>query len=130
VSPAVTGSGHYVTSGGLRTFAFTVRTMSDGSVRGQFSGGNHQTRASWSGSLDCLVIDGTTAWIGGVYERSSNPSLIGSGFAFKAVDHGEGSGAPPDSMSRAMRGGTDCSTRPEPDPAYYYEIFGNIQIHR
>ncbi|HEY5546067.1 MAG TPA: hypothetical protein VIK50_08435 [Gemmatimonadaceae bacterium] len=130
VTPSVTGSGQYVLDGMLRTFAFTVRTMPDGSVRGRFSGATHQPLISWSGRLDCLVVDGNTAWIGGVYEHATNPSLVGVGFAFKAVDNGEGASADPDYMSRAMRGGTDCNTRPEPNPLYFYEIFGNIQIHQ
>lgn len=126
----VTGSGNYIGPNALRTFAFTVRVMPDGSVKGRFSGASHARPASsWSGPLTCVVVEGNVAWIGGIYEKATNPALVGTGFVFKAVDHGEGVAAVPDSMSRAMRGGNDCTLKPEPNPLYFYEIFGNIQVH-
>jgi hypothetical protein len=129
---SVTGSGHYtqlVGSPGWRTFSFTVRRMPDGSVQGRFSGGQHQPTNMWSGRLDCLVIEGNTAWIGGVYEHATNPNLVGTGFVFKVRDVGEGHGSEPDTTSRAMRGSNDCTTKPEPTMHWYAVEEGNIQIH-
>jgi hypothetical protein len=107
--------------------------MPDGTVRGRFVGAAHQPGGAnrWSGALRCLAIDGNTAWIGGIYEHATNPALIGNGFVFKVVDNGEGALATPDFTSRAMRGGSDCTLRPEPDPAFWYPVeAGNIQIHQ
>jgi hypothetical protein len=130
----VTGSGHYmqlVESPGWRTFSFTVRSMPDGGVSGRFSGGRHQPANKWSGRLVCLVIEGNTAWIGGVYEHATNPSLVGNEFVFKVKDVGEGKdpASEPDSTSRAMRGSSDCTTKPEPTMHWYPVEHGNIQIH-
>jgi len=126
----VTGSGHYTpASGGLRTFSFTVRRMPNGNVTGRFAGVAHLTTIQWSGRLICLVIDGNTAWIGGVYEHSTNAALIGTGFVFKVKDVGEGHGWDPDTTSRAMRGGSDCTIKPEPAPEFWYPVErGNIQV--
>jgi hypothetical protein len=34
-------------------------------------------------------------------------------------------------ISRAMRGGNDCTLRPTPNPEFYYQVeAGNIKIHR
>jgi hypothetical protein len=131
----VTGSGHYtqlVGSPGRRTFSFTVRRMPDGSVQGRFSGGQHQPANKWSGRLVCLVIEGNTAWIGGIYEHATNPDLVGNSFVFKVKDIGEGKapGSEPDSTSRAMRGSSDCTTKPDPVAMNWYAVeHGNIQIH-
>jgi hypothetical protein len=135
VTLAVTGSGHYTAAEGQwRTFSFTVRQMPDGTVQGRFAGTAHLPDGGvnhWAGPLTCVVVDGTEAWFGGVYERATNPALVGTGFTVKVEDNGEGRRADPDMISRAMRGGSDCTLRPTPNPEFYYQVeAGNIQIHR
>lgn len=135
VGAMVTGSGHYwePIADHWRTFSFTAREMPGGDVKGRFSGGVHGGGRinHWSGRVVCLEVDGNVAWIGAIYEHAPiNTGLVGRGFVFKVVDNGEGGLAPPDSISRAMRGGAECTNRPEPGPAFFYEVAGgDVQIH-
>ena len=131
---SVTGSGHYTpASGNLRTFAFEVKEDAYGGVYGTFQLiGHDQPPARWHGPLTCLSVTGNEAWIGGVYDRSTNPALIGTGFWFYVQDNGEGQGAPPDLVRRHVRSGNaeDCASRPDPTGEFLYPVeAGNIQVH-
>ena len=132
----VTGSGHYTGQNGfLRTFTFEVRTQSDGSVHGTFQLTSHvQPPNRLHGTLTCLSIVGNEAWIGGVYDRATNPALIGTGFGFYVMDNGAGHGAAADLMRRHVRNqvpGEWCATMPDVSGSpYLYPIeAGNISIH-
>ena len=134
VALSVTGSGHYTTSAGnLRTFAFEVKELQDGSVRGSFqlTGHGHPT-STLHGPLTCLAVVGNEAWIGGVYDRASSPVLVGTGFWFYVQDDGEGHNAPPDLVRRHVRSGNadDCASMPDPGTEFLFPVeAGNIQIH-
>jgi hypothetical protein len=132
---AVTGSGHYTNNAGnRRTLAFEVKETSDGTVHGTFQLTGHARPPNRShGPLTCLSVVGDEAWIGGVYESSGNPSLVGTGFWFYVRDNGEGHGATPDLVRRHVRSGNadDCASRPDPGTEFLYPIeAGNIQVHR
>ena len=102
---AVTGSGHYVnTVGDWRTMSFHVKRDSDGEVRGSFQMVLHrQPPLLFHGRLTCLSVVGNEAWIGGVYEKTTNPDLLGMGFGIYAQDNGQGAEAEPDKLLRHQR---------------------------
>jgi hypothetical protein len=106
------GGGHWhVTSGALRTFAFTAKTRADGTVQGQYQINNRDVSGSREhGTVTCLAVDGDEAWIGGVITHSSIPIRVGERRVFQVVDRGEGSGDPPDQASILIMGFTpaDC----------------------
>lgn len=131
---SVTGSGSYTTSAGnLRTLAFEVRELWDGSVRGTFQLTMHGTTTNTShGPLTCLAVDGNEAWIGGVYASSSNPALEGVEFWFYVQDNGQGHDAAPDLVRRHARSGNadDCASMPDPGTEFLFPVeAGNIQVH-
>lgn len=133
---AVTGSGHYVnTRDDWRTFSFHVRQDSDGEVRGGFQMILHrQPPLMFHGRLTCLSVVGNEAWIGGIYEKSSNPSLIETGFGIYVQDNGQGAKARPDKLLRNVRGQVPeqwCSEMQDVSGhGQLYEIeSGNITIH-
>ena len=131
---AVTGSGHYVnTLGDWRTMSFHVKQDSDGAVRGSFELVLHrQPPLLFHGRLTCLSVVGNEAWIGGVYEKATNPDLLGMGFGIYVQDNGQGSNAEPDKLLRNVRGQVpeewcaDVSAHGQP----YDIVSGNITIHR
>ncbi|MCG6957273.1 MAG: hypothetical protein LJF04_14890, partial [Gemmatimonadetes bacterium] len=130
----VTGSAHYTNNvGNFRTLTFEVRQALDGTVRGTFQLTGHDQPPNKShGPLTCLSVVGNEAWIGGVYEKTGNPALVGTGFWFYVKDNGEGKGAAPDLVRRHVRSGNanDCAARPDPGGEFLYPIdAGNIQIH-
>lgn len=132
---SVTGSGHYTTSAGaLRIFTFEVREESDGAVHGTFqlTGRSSQPPARLHGTLTCLSVVGQEAWIGGVYEHTSNPALVGTGFWFYVRDNGEGQAAAPDLVRRHVRSGNadDCALRMDPGTEFLFPVeAGNVQVH-
>ena len=137
VAHALTGSGHYVTADGAwRTFSFQVRRSSDGSVRGSFQlVGHDKPPKRWHGPLTCLSVVGNEAWVGGFYEKSTNPALLNTGFGFYVKDNGQGRNADPDLVRRHVRGQDDpgdwCSSMPDVSGSEF--LFpvesGNITIH-
>jgi len=137
VARAVTGSGHYVNSAGnWRTFSFHVRSSADGSVRGNFQLiGHDQPQKRWHGPLTCFSVVGNEAWIGGFYEKSTNPSLLDTGFGFYVKDNGQGRNADPDLVRRHVRGqanpGDWCSSMPDvSESPYLFAVeSGNVKIH-
>ncbi len=134
---AVTGSGHYTTAAGsLRTLSFHVRRMPDGRVQGSFQLVGHQKPLQrWHGPLTCFSVVGNEAWIGGFYEKSTNPALLGTGFGFYVKDNGEGNEAEPDLVRRHVRGMSDpgewCASMPDVSGSeFLFPIeAGNIRIH-
>lgn len=136
VAWAVTGSGKYVNNvGNRRSLSFQVRRMSDGSVHGVFQLVGHAQPPNKShGRLTCLSVVGNEAWIGGVYEKSSNSDLIGREFGFYVKDNGEGNAADPDLLHRHVRNddaaGWCLEQRDVSDSEQLWAIeAGNIQIH-
>ena len=134
-APAVTGSGHYFNSSGIRrTFSFHVRQDSDGNVHGNFQlVGHDQPPKRWHGPLTCFSVVGNEAWIGGIYEKSTNIDLIDTGFGFYVKDNGQGKGSDPDLLRRHIRGQVPeayCSVMPDPGSEFLFPIeSGNAKIH-
>jgi hypothetical protein len=134
---AVTGSGHYVNSGGnWRTMSFHVRQNSDGTVHGSFQMVLHtQPPRMFHGPLTCVSVVGNEAWIGGIYDKSYNPDLVGTGFGIYAQDNGQGANAAPDKLHRNVRDQAPeewCSEMRDVSGSdqLYDIVSGNITIHR
>lgn len=133
---AVTGSGHYTRpNGAWRTFSFQVREMRDGTTRGRFHlVGHERPQLKLHGRLTCVSVVGDEAWIGGIYERASNPGMVGMGFGFYVKDGGEGRWASPDLLHRHVRGQdpeTWCAEMRDLSASeFLYPVeAGNIVIH-
>jgi hypothetical protein len=119
----------------IHPFTFTVRIHADGSVDGRFN--YTQVRdgveLTAKGTLDCAVILGNQAWVGGVIEDSSRESLIGRDMWFQVQDNGEpGSDATPDMSSTLGAGapGTGdqyCDDHPPVLFPFFLET-GNLQV--
>lgn len=128
---SATGSGHAIVGGKLRTFAFTARAYSDGSVKGQAQIYNRSQPARSHLTLNCLAVSGHTAYASGIIDRSTNPTFVGKSAIFAVRDNGEGRNAPPDLISLAtvvFSGFTTC-TDPAMQPAPTITVErGNIQV--
>jgi len=119
----------------IHPFTFTVRVYADGSVDGRFN--YTQVRDGLelkvSGMLDCAVIQGNQAWVGGVIEKSSRETLIGRDMWFQVQDNGEpGSDETPDMSSTIGAGapGTGeqyCTDHPPVRFPFFLET-GNLQV--
>ena len=88
-----TGGGTYEKAGFLNTIAFTAQVDESGEVKGQAQFQLRDLDLRIHLDVDCLVVVGNQAWIGGVVKNSSNPALVGTRFVFTVVDNGEGQGA-------------------------------------
>ncbi len=120
----------------IHPFTFNVRVYADGSVDGRFNytqvrdGGEPLTV---TGSLDCAVISGNQAWVGGVIEQSSRESLVGLDMWFQVQDNGEpGSDETPDMSSTLGAGGPGtgdqyCADAPVVRFPFFLET-GNLQV--
>ena len=119
----------------IAPFTFNVRIYADGSAAGRFNyrqvrDGNELTVR---GSLDCAVIEGNRAWVGGVIEESSNASLIGRDMWFQVQDNGEPSDdATPDMSSTIGAGGPGtgeqyCVDHPPVRFPFFLDA-GNLQV--
>lgn len=100
VVASATGSGHhYVESfdGGWRTWSFTARAQSDGTVGGRFEVHNRSRpdvdnrKHFLAGPITCLSVVGNRAWIGGVVDQASG-AVKGYRIRFSVIDNGEGRG--------------------------------------
>jgi hypothetical protein len=119
----------------IHPFTFNVRLYADGSADGRFNytqvrDGNALTV---SGSLDCAVIQGNQAWVGGVIEDSSRASLIGLDMWFQVQDNGEpGADETPDMSSTIGAGGPGtgeqyCAAHPPVMFPFFLDA-GNLQV--
>ncbi|MGD8277509.1 MAG: hypothetical protein PVH00_05760 [Gemmatimonadota bacterium] len=137
VVESVTGTGNYTTAqGDWRTFNFTARRYSDGTVDGQWErirreDGNAADSKS-RGVVTCLTIVGNEAWIGGLTTRGlhSDPP---TGVAWRVLDSGAGTPAP-DRISAQYTWGMGypawyCANTPA-DPDLNDVRAGAIVVHR
>ena len=108
-----TGGGTYEKAGFLNTIAFTAQVDESGEVKGQAQFQLRDVDLRIHLDVDCLVVVGNQAWIGGVVKNSSNPALVGSRYVFTVVDNGEGQGAV-DELGEPVPSGllADCLTQP------------------
>ena len=119
----------------IAPFTFNVRIHADGRVAGRFN--YTQVRDSVAltvrGSLDCAVIEGNRAWVGGVIEESSRASLVGLDMWFQVQDNGEPSAdATPDMSSTIGAGGPGtgeqyCVDHPPVRFPFFLDA-GNLQV--
>lgn len=98
---SVTGSGHVTFTGEQRTFTFTARKYADGSVKGEAQLNNRAQDRVFHMALDCLVVNGNKAFVGGVVDHSTIPGDVGLIWDFEVVDNGESTKDPVDQISLA-----------------------------
>jgi hypothetical protein len=93
--------------GGLCTFSFHA-TQKDGTVRGSFEGKCRPQDIEFHGNIDCLVINGNEAIIGGANTQArmgpdaTFPLDVGWRVWAKVRDNGEGSNSLPDEFTDVM----------------------------
>jgi hypothetical protein len=104
-------SGHAVTviNGAERSISFSAVLESDGSVSGQARLDSEATGLSFVLELNCLVITGGLARIGGEVTQSSSPALIGANVIFHAEDNGQVPTDAADRISSAFITGSTCA---------------------
>jgi hypothetical protein len=137
VLASVQGAGHVRRPDGTsRIFTLTATKYADGRVGGSYTleiaGPGTPTRVR--GDITCLVVDGSSAYIGGDVDRfDANPfPTVPGGMAVEIIDNGEGAGSPPDLLSPAFFTETqqevlDYCAAPAPGPVFAIER-GNFQV--
>ena len=119
----------------IHPFTFNVRIYEDGSVEGRFN--YTQVRdgvaLTAAGSLDCAVIAGNQAWVGGVIEESSRENLVGLDMWFQVQDHGEPGAEETADMSSTLGAGSPgtgdqyCADHPPVRFPFFLDA-GNLQV--
>ena len=137
VVASVQGSGHIKQpDGGSRVFTLNAATYADGRVTGTYTleTTGPETPIRVKGNVTCLVVDGSSAFIGGDVDRfDANPfPTVPGGIAVEIIDRGEGAGADPDLLSPAFFTETqqevlDYCAAPAPGPVFETEQ-GNFQV--
>ena len=98
--PSATGQGRI--AGTDRVFAFNAVTHPDGSVsgQGQLTYTHNGNGVKIHFAVDCLSVSGNEAIVSGTVTHSKAfPDYVGGPCWFKVEDSGEGSNAPPDSIT-------------------------------
>jgi hypothetical protein len=91
--------------GGRQTVSFHAREAKDGSVSGSMQTKSRGQDMEGHVSLDCMVINGTEAILGGVVTQArlgpdnTFPLQVGWRVWFKVRDNGEGNNNPPDEFT-------------------------------
>jgi len=82
----------------LQNFGFNAKLRADGTADGWYTYRevDDGTPIDVHGPVTCLTVIGNEAWIGGVVEASSDPSIVGLGSWWHVTDNGEGAGSAPD----------------------------------
>jgi len=137
VLASVRGSGHIKRPDGTsRIFTLEAAKYADGRVQGTYSleMAGPETPVRVKGNITCLVVDGSSAYIGGDVDRfDDNPfPTVPGGMAVEIIDNGEGAGADPDLLSPAFFTETqqevlDYCAAPAPGPVFPIEQ-GNFQV--
>jgi hypothetical protein len=118
-----------------RTFAFTAKTLADGTTQGQFQINNRTEGPFFKehGEVTCLKIVGNKAWIGGVVTQTDGP-FAGFSRIWRVIDNSEGSSNQEDMITLAQLfppppGDQACEGEPALDAAFLQPIEdGNIQV--
>jgi hypothetical protein len=104
-NPSASGHANLTINGGLQTYSFSAVQQPNGSVSGQMTLDSRGQDVIIQGAVNCLVINGNEAIIGGIITHvtpNSDPSffsLVGQPFALRVVDNGEGAPNPVDLVS-------------------------------
>ena len=69
-----------------RQFAFSVQQSADGTITGQMEA-RYFSGVVTHGHLNCLVQEGNQAIVGGVVTSATDPTAVGSNFAFAIQDN-------------------------------------------
>ena len=116
-------------------FTFNVQVHADGTVHGRYRYVQVRDGVELmvAGPLTCATIEGNRAWVGGLIEESSRPSLIGLDMWFQVQDNGEpGADETPDMSSTVGAGGPGtaqqyCDDAPEVRFPFFLSR-GNLQV--
>ena len=90
---SATGSGHMVRPDGtFRSFSFSARSYADGTVNGQLQLNSRGFDVFVHIRIDCLRLDGNTAYMSGLITKTSNPAEGEIGELNRVIvrDNGEG----------------------------------------
>lgn len=92
---SATGSGHMVRPDGTyRSFSFSARKYADGTVNGQLQLNSRGFDVFVHITINCLRLDGNTAYMSGLIKYTSNPAEGEIGELNRVIvrDNGEGNG--------------------------------------
>jgi hypothetical protein len=104
-NPSASGHANLTINGGLQTYSFNAIQNRNGSVSGHLTLDSRGQQVIIQGDVNCLVINGNQAIIGGIITNvtpNSDPSffsLVGQPFVLRVVDNGEGAPNPVDLVS-------------------------------
>jgi len=87
--------------GTFRSFSFSARKYADGTVDGELQLNSRGFDVFVHIKIDCLRVEGNTAYMSGLITHSSNPEegVVGELNRWAVQDNGEGSDAEPDRVS-------------------------------
>jgi hypothetical protein len=80
-------------------YGFTALLDAAGNAKGQVHANFSDPDVTFHAEVDCLAVQGNAAWIGAVVTSENSEFPVGTHFAFKVIDNGEGAQDPPDEMS-------------------------------
>jgi len=95
-NPSASGHANLTINGGLQTYSFNAIQNQNGSVSGRLTLDSRGQNVNLQGDVNCLVINGNEAIIGGIithFTPNSDPSfffLLGQPFVLRVVDNGQG----------------------------------------
>jgi hypothetical protein len=131
VVQSATGQGSLIQADERRTFAFSAVKHADGSVRGEFQLINRLSGVIIHGTVLCLTVVGTDAWLGGVIDHSNLD--LSDETSFRVRDNGEGRQTEPDGISLMNVNQPSgfaaeyCASTPQYPPLNAI-VAGNIQV--
>ena len=109
-NPSASGHANLTISGGLQTYSFNAIQQRNG-VSGHLTVDSRGQNGMLQGDVNCLVINGNEAFIGGIITNvtpNSDPSvfaLVGQPFVLRVVDNGQGAS----DLVSDVTIGADCS---------------------
>ena len=82
----------------LQNFDFNARLGPDGTADGWYTYRevDDGVPTAFKGPVTCLTVIGNDAWIGGLIEKTTDPTYAGQSAWWHVRDNGEGAGDPPD----------------------------------
>jgi len=132
--PNVSGSGHTVVAGELRTFTFTARQDADGTARGTAHVNNRSINEMFDLEIGCLKVVGSVAIMSGVITKHTDTHAIGLTGVLGVVDAGEGQHEPRDAVTQVFFFRPGTVTCQDFGPAEVAEFAtpiasGNVEVH-